>query len=389
MHILTIPEGISEPIPVAGGQPLEAGKEYICTNAFAGALMLTPWRVVIDEEAWSLRSLIKVDHFVEQEFNPKLDWNGAHIWLMRAGGWGDLLMLTPTIRELKKRWPRCIVHVAMGESHKGLFNGLGVIEESIPMDYDKLLAGPNESVTILVAFEDWIEGHPGAEKVHIAQHFANKLGLDLDGNHKPDFIISEEEELWREATFPRTAKKRVGLQYMASALYRTYPHTEKVIKLLMDHDIEVFLFGTKGQLTMKGDLPPGLTNLTDPSFDATFRRSAALAKSCDCIISPDSAMVHVAAALEVPYIGLYGPIPPQLRGSGKNGKGLFGEAPCSPCFFHAERSDQFPAGMPCTDKGYCVALAAIPPEQVVEEALKLVSPIIQLPKQNSGRIIVP
>lgn len=372
MHLLTIPEGISEPIPVQGGKPLEGGKSYICTNAFTGALLLTPWRVMIGEEMWGLRMLLDVEPYQGDGFDPILDWNNQHIWFMRGGGWGDLLMLTPLIRALKLRWPRIRIHIATGENYRGLFDGLDVIEESIPIEETKVGGAP------LIAFEDWIEGHPGATTTHMAQHFANAMGIDLSGDYRPDYIPKDEETKWAEEKFPKSNRKRFGVQYMASALYRSYPLTEDVIQLLLSRGHDVFLFGAVGQLAMAKETTDGLTNLTDPSLECTFRRSAAVAKTCDCIISPDSAMVHLASALEVPYVGLYGPMPANLRGSGKEGKGLQGVAECSPCFFHADRADQFPAGMPCSKAGMCVALAQISPKQIVDTAERLASPIIQL-----------
>jgi len=328
---------------------------------------------MIGDQMWRLRTLIKAMPYEEIPFDPEKDWNGREIWLVRGGGWGDLLMLTPTISELKRRWPKCIIYIATGEGHRGIFKGLDVIEESIPIEMGKIPFS-----TQVVAFEDWIEGHPAAETTHIAQHFANKLGLDLDGEYRPDFKLQYEEVKWAEKYFPKTNRKRYGVQYMASALHRTYPFIEEVIALLLKQG-EVFLFGAPGQLQMNKDKVDGLTNLTDPELECTFRRSAAVATTCDCVVSPDSAMVHLASALGVPYVGLYGPIPADLRGSGKEGKGIQGMAECSPCFFHAERPDQFPAGMPCVQARMCVALAQIQPKQIAETAVRLASPIIQIP----------
>ena len=372
MHILTIPSEITESVPVFGGAQMEPGKSYLCTNAFAGSVLASPWRSMIGEEMWGLRALLKAMPYEEIPFDPTKDWNDREIWLVRGGGWGDLLMLTPTIRELKRRWPRCIIHVATGEGHRGVFKGLDVIEESIPIELSKIPFS-----TQVVTFEDWIEGHPAAETTHMAQHFANKFGIDLDGDHQPDFILNDEDVKWAEELFPKTNKKRYGIQYMTSAIYRAYPHMEEVIRLLRDQG-EVFLFGAPGQLQMSNEGVEDLVNLTDPKLECTFHRSAAVAATCDCIVSPDSVMVHLASALGVPYVGLYGPIPANLRGSGKEGKGIQGMAPCSPCFFHAERPDQFPAGMPCVKARMCVALAQIDPKQIAETAVRLASPIIQL-----------
>lgn len=387
MHTVTIPEGISESIPVAGGLPMEAGKSYICTNAFTGSLLMSNWRVMIGDDMWKLSPLLKAVPFEEEKFNPEDNWNGKSIWIKRGGGWGDLLMLTPVIRELKKRWPTCQIHVARGDAYAGIYRGLDITEELLPIE-DKRI----EWDCILVSFEEWIEGHPEAEKVHMAQHFANKFGIDLDGDHKPDYVTLPEEEAWQVANFPRLGgpRHRIGIQFMASSMYRNYPFMNKIIPMLLaNEETEIFLFGAPGQLEMNGEMPPRLTNLTEKKYECDFRRSAAIAKSCDCIVSPDSAMVHLASALGVPYVGLYGPIPPSLRGSGKGGKCIQGMAPCSPCFYHAARPTDFPEGKPCQEAKQCVALAEITPEQVVETVMKLISPIIQLPKKKQGGIILP
>lgn len=371
MHIVKIPDDIAEPIPVANGSALEPGERYLCSNAFAGSLLGSRWRVLINGEMWSLRSLLEVQHWAEVKFDPRRTEPIQDLWLVRAAGWGDLLMLTPTIRALQKKYPNIKIHVACGKTYVDLLWGLDVIIEEIPI---KLPVAPN---TCIVTYEDWIEGNPRADQIHMAQHFADKVGIDLKGDHRPSYFLKDEETQSARMAFPRTNRKRVAIQVMASAVYRTYPFMPNVVTLLYKKGCEVFLFGEPGQLKTQENSPAEIVNLTNQNL--TFRQSAAVLAQCDVAISPDSAMVHLASALDVPCVGLYGPISPELRGSGRKMKGIAGIAPCAPCFFHAQFATDFPAGMPCIEAKCCVALKEITPEEIVENALKIAgSPIIQL-----------
>lgn len=347
---------------------MEPGKTYVCTNAFAGSVLASNWRVMIKDEMWALSPLLEAKPYPEWFPSELPAMAGNKILLMRGGGFGDLLMMTPMIQELQKHG--AIVHVAMGDKYHGIFKGLGVVEELMPIE-----AG--NSYDFIASFEGWIEGHPGAEKVHIAQQFADKFGIKLEPDVRPFYRVTEEEHQWALKKYtPNPDRKRIGIQWMASALCRSYRKIGKVAEILSEAGCEVMMFGAPGQFTVPEDSP--LVNLTQPGL--TFRESAAVALTCDCIIAPDSALVHLASALDVPCVGLYGAFPANLRGSGPRMKGIQGMAPCSPCFYHAVRATDFPAGMPCKEANFCVAIDEIKPEQVAETAMNLASPIIRMNK---------
>jgi ADP-heptose:LPS heptosyltransferase len=44
-----------------------------------------------------------------------------------------------------------------------------------------------------------------------------------------------------------------------------------------------------------------------------MRKAFALAAACDAIVAPDSSFVHLAAALDVPCVALYGPVDGAVR----------------------------------------------------------------------------
>lgn len=361
MQILQVPDGI-DPIPTVGGRPLEPGKEYICTNAFTGVMLLSRYRVKRDGKEWSLRLLLKSYSIEFDRFDPDEDWNNKDVWLFRGGGYGDLMLLTPLIRELRNRWPMIRIHVACGRQYQCVFDGMGLIYEDLPIPY-----GPSQ-IDGLIEFEEIVEGDPKARELHMAQLFANRAGITLT-DLKPDYFVTAEEIDWVMDHYPSNGLPRIGVQLLASAFYRTYP---KMIDLMLalSKEAQVFLLGAPGQVELTEEIP-NVVNLMGHKLD--FRQSAGLVSSCDVCVSPDSALVHICAALDIPCVGLYGPFPSRLRLTSDLAHPFDGVASCAPCFFHADRVDQFPEGMPCVEAKKCVALDSISLNDVVDKVMSLTS----------------
>jgi heptosyltransferase I len=63
-----------------------------------------------------------------------------------------------------------------------------------------------------------------------------------------------------------------------------------------------------------------------------WQQSALLIANATVFIGTDSGPLHLAAALGTPFLGLYGPAPPDMTGPRVGiGKGLFPDVECSPC----------------------------------------------------------
>ena len=95
------------------------------------------------------------------------------------------------------------------------------------------------------------------------------------------------------------------------------------------------------------------------SFDEYFELVAA----SDLVVSADTAAVHIASALAIPVVGLYGPNTPRLYGPwGENGIALSARFSCSPCItnFNAKiNTCRHPSG-----SGACMMALSV--EQVYE-----------------------
>lgn len=90
-------------------------------------------------------------------------------------------------------------------------------------------------------------------------------------------------------------------------------------------------------------VPATILNLAGTT---TLRELAAAIKCCQVVLSNDSGPMHLAAALGVPVVALFGSTSPPLTSPGLPGdksiRMLVGQTGCAPCFLR-----QCPIGLPC------------------------------------------
>jgi ADP-heptose:LPS heptosyltransferase len=296
------------------------------------------------------------------------------ILFCRMGGFGDLILLTPVLRELKRQRPDIKIAVATLGHYSAAIQNLPYIDEIIQYP---VLAETANRYDAWVWFENAIERNPRAEVIHATDLFAEIAGMTWgdEANKCPDYAVKPSEAIWAQEGYPRKeGVKRVCIQIGTSALCRTYPRNQMgaVGFELLKRGYEVFLLGSKGEIKTPEKNPPGLYNLSDR--DLTFRQSCAVLATADCMIGSDSALVHVAGALAVPAVGLYGPFPWKLRTAyAPTTHALNGVGDCAPCFHHHNpaKRNHFPEKCPSKDKGICDVLADIKPERIVAMVEKI------------------
>lgn len=391
---------------IIGPNPLGLPEgEVVLEDVNAGEMLSRGWGRVRD--ASGIR---------EKLFDAKLDWNGKRILFVRPGGFGDLLFLTPTFAELKRRWPTIKIFVACFDRFKGALENNPDIAEFAPY--------PVPLVTWdLFDAHVWLEGIIETNSKALTTHavdliaervfgFSDVWRVTSDEQKRMRYFVTDAERAAAEDEFPkRDDVKRVGFQMSASGKCRMYPHMLEVsTQLWRTHKCEIFLFGRPGDRKSNefplsapgsGD-PPGIVNLM--MRGKSFRESCALLATCDAVVAPDSALVHVAGALHklcadldsapalnpvgplrrpssllndweycpVPCVALYGPFPWDLRTKyAPETFAIQGVGDCAPCFFHQRPgTGEFPENGPCRQTGRCEVLAAIPAERVVREVLK-------------------
>lgn len=292
------------------------------------------------------------------------DWNGQQIHIVRCGAFGDLLMLTPILRELKRRWPTCEIKVSCFPRYRGVLENNPHID--VFGDYPVVM--PLRGHTALVWLENAVETHPDARMMPIIDALSRRFGLIGLPDYSLEWNLSYEAKALA-TSYPRTGKKRVGVQTRASAPYKSYPQEmmDKAMMLLFQHGWEVFVFGSPGEVNIASR--PGIVNVTE--IAKTPGESAAIASTCDVILCPDSFFVHLAAAMDIPCVALYGPFPAELYTAHYSKcRPLQGQGACSPCFHHP-RGTHYPTTGPCWRTGRCEVLADISPRSVVRAVEEL------------------
>ena len=312
-------------------------------------------------------------------FNDQMDWNGKTILFIRAGGFGDLVLMTPVFREVRRRWPKAVIHVSTMPDYATVLQNLNSVDKTVMYPVD---AATLDQYDAIVPFENAVERNPRASKVHMTDLFAEIAGLQKQGGlaafgghpaldeKRAEYVVTQNEMIWMIEQYPRVAgKRRLCIQGGASARCRVYPgpQLDSVVNELITKDWEIFLLGQKGEIQGLPDIPH-IHNLT--ATGATFRQSCAVLNSADCFIGNDSALLHVAGALKIPAVGLYGPFLAELRTKYAETTFEFqGKGNCTPCFHHVipARRNDFPDHCPSKATGSCMLLASIDPKRIIQK----------------------
>lgn len=284
--------------------------------------------------------------------------SGMTALLIRPGGYGDLLFLTPIIAKLFD------IGVKVTVSTHTHFQDI-LIGQPCELAPYPMLESDIDKFDAVCWLEDAVEN--SLDSTNIVDLFAARVGVDLT-DKACRYFVSMEERQWAVERFPRNGKPRIGVQARASAESRSYP--EKLLQItcsmMIEKGYEVVLFGAPG--SMKAH--PSYVCL--PAHGLSMRQSLAVLESCDACIAPDSAITHAAGAMGINCVSLYSSFPWQSRTKyHPSVHAITGHAPCAPCFHHA-RTEPFPTGKPCATAKMCVALAEIKPERIVAKIDQLI-----------------
>jgi ADP-heptose:LPS heptosyltransferase len=282
-----------------------------------------------------------------------------------------LVLLTPVLRELKRLNPECKIGVATMSVYRPVLLAIPYIDEMVDFPVPVEAVDRYDSV---VYYENAIEHNPRAQELHMTEVFGEIAGINMTfADKKPDYRVKPSEMIWANEAYPRRAgKRRACMQVGASSMIRVY-HRQRmgdVLGKLLKAGFEVFLLGQKGEI--QAEERQDLRNLAQAGL--TVRQTAAVVNASDVFIGNDSAFIHIAGALGVPGVGLYGPFPWKLRTAYSPSIYAFqGDGKCAPCFHHVSGAlnNQFPENCPSASKGFCHVLADIKPERVARKAMEI------------------
>lgn len=285
------------------------------------------------------------------------------VLIMRSGVIGDLLFLTPALKEYAAT---CGKKVALCTWSKNFdqFNGCEFISELVSYPLAATDAWRFSEIKCL----DYVMELDHED--HATDAFAKALGLPIPlPDYRPFYRVTyEEKEAAKKHLF--AARPTLVVHQVASSPTRTYPMARwlEVIIRLERAGWGILLFGLPGQFPEfpKQYATPFIRDLSRPGI--SFREAAAVLSQSTAFVGVDSAFVHLCHALDIPAVGLYGPFPWQLRtGKAPKTTAVSGVGECAPCFYHTFKGPAFPPNKPCSTARCCVVLDGIVPERIVSK----------------------
>lgn len=244
-----------------------------------------------------------------------LDNQAPSFCIYRGPGIGDVIMTTPTVRAIKETFPKSHITYATNLSYLGgaipkvlKYNPFidKIVSDALvnPSDYDMYLDLQCPCVT----YEK--KENPPINRIDL---FANYVGIQLE-DKKPVYVSTPDElELGKQKVKISAGRKKIFIQPFASCSRRSYPHgkLKKIAQELGRLGAHLFISTHTGDWqsdTLWDNLP-----YSQEVKDWDIRQLAGLIANCDLVLCQDSSILHLAGALDVPTVSLFGPTHPEAR----------------------------------------------------------------------------
>ena len=243
------------------------------------------------------------------------------VW--RTGGIGDLCFIQPNMIWLKKRYPTCKIWFSCSPVYWPLVDNWDCYDELVPFPVDvERVRRSHYHAT----FEGVIERCVEAESTNSYELFSKWMGTDVPKEElipiqktKPE---NDEKVLRMLSRFGVKPYKFIAVQLRSSTPIRT-PSSEDwgrwIIPLLRDGHFVIITDSArmKDRLDMfiKLIIPEPFRDqmLNFAPYSTSLDMSISLLNFAQLVIAPDTSMVHIAAGLRAPILGVYGAFPGDIR----------------------------------------------------------------------------
>ncbi|HQR04001.1 MAG: methyltransferase domain-containing protein [Proteobacteria bacterium] len=322
----------------------------------------------------------------KKRFNPAAT-DGRKLLVVRHGGLGDLLFISPIIAEMKLRYPDLRIDLMTHPGNHAVFQGhpgLGHLIQHRWPDFHRLFG-----YDYIIFLDGVIELDAEAKTRNIYDLLSEKyFGITLPPERKKPIIslsLSAQHQLLGTLDPLKTPSPKIGLQLCANSPVRTpdIPVWTKVVSRILSHMPDAALFlSTDARHQPVAEQLVALIRKSHPDVSLTLTAAAtptveslvALVSLMDLVVAPDSSMSHMAAAFDIPALGIYGPFPSALRTKYyRNAIPIDVKADCAPCFTHGhwpckKAKEQNRINSPCFDSLE---------EWEIDAALGRLTPLIQ------------
>ena len=289
----------------------------------------------------------------------------------RAGGLGDVLCTLPAVGGLREKFPRARITYALDPYFVPLLEGNPDVDFVLEIDnrigrrglrqLQKKFDGVYDLYCPAGEYERRVRWKVEKSRIENFVEFVDAWPASF----LPFYQIKRKEARWARDWLKANdldGRALVGMQWKTARVTKDYPFLREVAGAFLKEGLGVLLL-VKDRIEQ---LPDGA--VVAAGFG--LREVGALIGECDLLTGADSGLLHFAASVGTPALGLFGPTNPettlrfyplsdflwQLEAAKEVGCQM-------PCYYASER------GFKCLGVGRC--MQAIWPESVVKRALEM------------------
>ena len=281
-----------------------------------------------------------------------------NIFIRIPGGFGDNLMATSVISAIAQEHPCWRIYVAT--RHKDIFrNNPNVTDCCHATKLKKTNPSFYEKFTPLT-YSNYLEIRTTKSQKHYIDYFYDSLPFSLQNRiYQPQIFLTSREKKYKWRKLQKLPRPIVAISPHGGTNSKIpnkfYPAGKwlAVTDGLCRNGFTILQLGRKKH----GPLLPNCLDWREIGY----RKTAATLLHCDMLITHPSGFMHLATALSIPSMTLFGGVEDPTVGGYKHNPNLAVELECAPCWLEK----------PC-DNPRCREILS--PETIVTEAVKFVKP---------------
>jgi heptosyltransferase-2 len=307
-----------------------------------------------------------------------------HNIVIRSPNWiGDFVLSIPALRGLKNHFPcaeltmvahKRVAGIAMmvdgvdrvieydsGRKDRGVKSAIGfsrrISSEPIglfvvfPLSFSSALMGYLSGAGRRLGYSTEMRGFLLTDKVrlprdfrerHLTETYGNlvaEIGV-VDGLGEPRLRVQEAcgsaEMILKQHGVDRETRL-IGMaphaSYGPAKLWPAERFSELSTMILKEYDCRILLFGSEEDSGLPMDAGLAAEGIVDLRGKLTLPEAAYVLRQCGCLVSNDTGIAHVAAAVGTPVVSIFGSTSPEWTSPiGKDNVVVYERIDCSPCF---------------------------------------------------------
>lgn len=307
------------------------------------------------------------------------------IAVVATGGIGDSLWNMPFVRFLRGKYPQAAIFVITEAKNKPIWLNFPYTNKIVSDDFyttTSTISRMDEAYYfggVATIYKKYMKYDPieaiflmaGEKPPQDKKFMRPHLVITIDEGKKTEAFLRE-----KGADIKKDKIITIGTE--SSTNNRNWPieYIKELSTALLSYGYKVVWLGKNEELwprlIKEENNVPGVINLVG---EVPLRTAMTIISLSDAYIGPDSGLMHIAASLETPTVGLFGAFHPRTRTKFYTRfKALYKKIKCSPC---GEHWTECPYGHPAP------CMKVITPDVVYNEVMEMLK---KYPRQAIGKI---